>query len=171
MSLLRPQDPLLSRPSSKTEPIEQSPFICSREFLWQEGHTAPSHYLGQHFSKMFNITVEDPAAKEAGESKHIYIWRNSWGLTTRSIGVMALTHGDNRGLVIPPCVAEIHVIIIPVGVTAKTTSEEKEKLHNEIDALAEVLRSANVRVETDMREGYSPGWKFNDWNSRVSRYA
>ena len=124
---------------------------------------ATSHCLGQHFSKMFNITIEDPAAKEAGESKHIYVWQNSWGLTTRSIGVMVLTHGDNRGLVIPPRVAEIQVIIIPVGVTAKTTSEEKEKLYNEIDALAEVLRSANVRVETDMREGYSPGWKFNDW--------
>ena len=107
---------------------------------------------------MFNITVEDPAAREAGESKHIHIWQNSWGLTTRSIGVTALTH-----LVIPPRVAEIQVIIIPVGATAKTTSEEKEKLYNEIDALAEVLRPANVRVETDMREGYSPGWKFNDW--------
>lgn len=203
------------------------PFIRSREFLWQEGHTAhltkeeagtevrqildwyadvyqkllavpvvkgqktenekfpgaeytttiegfipatgrgiqaaTSHCLGQHFSKMFNITVEDPVAKEAGESKHIHVWQNSWGLTTRSIGVMVLTHGDNRGLVIPPCVAEIQVIIIPVGVTVKTTSEEKEKLCDEIDALAEVLRSANVRVETDMREGYSPGWKFNDW--------
>jgi prolyl-tRNA synthetase len=203
------------------------PFIRSREFLWQEGHSAhltkeeagtevrqildwyadvyqkllavpvvkgqktenekfpgaeytttiegfipatgrgiqaaTSHCLGQHFSNMFNITVEDPVAKEEGESKHIHVWQNSWGLTTRSIGVMVLTHGDNRGLVIPPRVAEIQVIIIPVGVTAKTTSEEKEKLRNEIDALAEVLRSANVRVETDMREGYSPGWKFNDW--------
>ncbi|OCL14121.1 prolyl-tRNA synthetase [Glonium stellatum] len=203
------------------------PFIRSREFLWQEGHTAhltkeeagtevrqildwyadvyekllavpvvkgqktenekfpgaeytttiegfipatgrgiqaaTSHCLGQHFSKMFNITVEDPAAKEAGESKHIHVWQNSWGLTTRSIGVMVLTHGDNRGLVTPPRVAEIQVIIIPVGITAKTTPEDKDKLYKEIDELADILRSANVRAETDMREGYSPGWKFNDW--------
>jgi prolyl-tRNA synthetase len=76
---------------------------------------ATSHCLGQHFSKMFNITVEDPAAKEAGKSEHIYVWQNSWGLTTRSIGVMILTHGDNRGLVIPPRVAEKQVVVIPVG--------------------------------------------------------
>lgn len=159
------------------------PFIRSREFLWQEGHTAhltqkeasdevlqildwysdvyqkllavpvvkgtktvnekfpgadytttvegfipatgrgiqaaTSHALGQHFSKMFNITVEDPTAKEAGKSEHVHVWQNSWGLTTRSIGVMILTHGDNRGLVIPPRVAEIQVVVIPVGVTAK----------------------------------------------------
>lgn len=159
------------------------PFIRSREFLWQEGHTAhltkedagaevmqildwyegvyqellavpvvkgtktvnekfpgadytttiegfipatgrgiqaaTSHCLGQHFSKMFDITVEDPNAKETGKSEKIHVWQNSWGLTTRSIGVMILTHGDNRGLVIPPRVAEIQVIVIPVGVTAK----------------------------------------------------
>ena len=152
------------------------PFIRSREFLWQEGHTAhltkkeaddevmqilewysqvyqdllavpvvkgtktvnekfpgadytttiegfipatgrgiqaaTSHCLGQHFSKMFNITVEDPASKDAGKAEHVHVWQNSWG-------VMILTHGDNRGMVIPPRVAEIQVVLIPVGVTAK----------------------------------------------------
>ncbi|KAF2816174.1 prolyl-tRNA synthetase [Mytilinidion resinicola] len=203
------------------------PFIRSREFLWQEGHTAhltkeeagtevlqildwyadvyqellavpvvkgtktenekfpgadytttiegfipatgrgiqaaTSHCLGQHFSKMFKITVEDPSAKEAGKSEKIYVWQNSWGLTTRSIGVMILVHSDNRGLVIPPRVAEVQVVIVPVGVTAKMTPENKDKLYKEVDAIAEVLKDANVRVETDFREGYSPGWKFNDW--------
>ncbi|KAL1638276.1 hypothetical protein SLS56_000084 [Neofusicoccum ribis] len=205
------------------------PFIRSREFLWQEGHTAhltkeqageevlqildyyagiyqdllavpvvkgvktenekfpgaeytttiegyipatgrgiqagTSHCLGQHFSKMFDITVEDPSPVKEGEGKKppIHVWQNSWGLTTRSIGVMVLTHSDNKGLVIPPRVAEIQVVVIPVGVTAKTTAEDREALYKETEAIAEVLRSANVRVETDMREGYSPGWKFNDW--------
>ncbi|KAF2083926.1 prolyl-tRNA synthetase [Saccharata proteae CBS 121410] len=205
------------------------PFIRSREFLWQEGHTAhltkeqageevlqildyyagiyqellavpvvkgvktenekfpgaeytttiegyipatgrgiqaaTSHCLGQHFSKMFNITVEDPNPIKEGEAKRppIHVWQNSWGLTTRSIGVMVLTHSDNKGLVIPPRVADIQVVIVPVGVTAKTTDEERAKLYSEIDAIAEVLRANSVRVETDMREGYSPGWKFNDW--------
>jgi prolyl-tRNA synthetase len=68
---------------------------------------------------MFDITVEDPHAKESGKSEKVYVWQNSWGLTTRSIGVMILTHGDRRGLVIPPRVAEIQVVVIPVGVTAK----------------------------------------------------
>lgn len=203
------------------------PFIRSREFLWQEGHTAhltkeeagaevmqildwysdvyqkllavpvvkgqktvaekfpgadytttiegfipstgrgiqaaTSHCLGQHFSKMFNITVEDPNAKDAGKSEKVFVWQNSWGLTTRSIGVMILTHGDNRGLVIPPRVAEIQVIVIPVGVTAKTSPEAKEELYKKTQAIADDLISVGVRVETDYREGYSPGWKFNDW--------
>ncbi|KAF2473784.1 prolyl-tRNA synthetase [Lindgomyces ingoldianus] len=203
------------------------PFIRSREFLWQEGHTAhltkeeaglevrqildwyadvyqellavpvvkgqktenekfpgadytttiegfipatgrgiqaaTSHCLGQHFSKMFNITVEDPNAKEAGKSEHIYVWQNSWGLTTRSIGVMILTHGDNRGLVIPPRVAEVQVVVIPVGVTAKMTPEAKADLYEKVKNIADDLISVGVRVETDYREGYSPGWKFNDW--------
>ncbi|KAF2451342.1 prolyl-tRNA synthetase [Karstenula rhodostoma CBS 690.94] len=206
------------------------PFIRSREFLWQEGHTAhltqeqateevlqildwyadvyqellavpvvkgtktvnekfpgadftttiegfipatgrgiqaaTSHALGQHFSKMFNITVEDPAAKEAGKSEHVHVWQNSWGLTTRSIGVMILTHGDNRGLVIPPRVAEIQVVIIPAGVTAKTSPEAKEDLYKKVDQIKSDLESVGVRVETDLREGYSPGFKFNDWEMK-----
>ncbi|KAF2121485.1 hypothetical protein BDV96DRAFT_483975 [Lophiotrema nucula] len=204
-----------------------TPFIRSREFLWQEGHTAhltkeeagaevmqildwyadvyqellavpvvkgtktenekfpgadytttiegfipatgrgiqaaTSHCLGQHFSKMFNITVEDPAPKDGKKAEHINVWQNSWGLTTRSIGVMIMTHGDNRGLVIPPRVAEIQVIVIPVGVTAKTTPEARDDLYGKVKAIAEDLESVGVRVETDYREGYSPGWKFNDW--------
>ncbi|KAF2796709.1 prolyl-tRNA synthetase [Melanomma pulvis-pyrius CBS 109.77] len=203
------------------------PFIRSREFLWQEGHTAhltkeeastevlqildwyagvyeellavpvvkgtktvnekfpgadytttiegfipatgrgiqaaTSHCLGQHFSKMFDITVEDPKPKEDGKSDKLYVWQNSWGLTTRSIGVMILTHGDNRGLVTPPRVAEIQVVIIPVGVSAKMAPEAKEDLYSKVAKIAEDLLSAGVRVETDYREGYSPGWKFNDW--------
>ena len=217
------------------------PFIRSREFLWQEGHTAhltkegageevlqildyyadvyekllavpvvkgkktvkeqfpgadytttiegyipatgrgiqaaTSHCLGQHFSKMFNITVEDPS-KEGGEKKPpIHVWQNSWGLSTRSIGVMVLIHSDNKGLVIPPRVADIQTVIIPVGITAKTSDEERQKLYDEVDRIASTLRQSTlnsnssdndssdskIRVETDMREGYSPGWKFNDW--------
>ncbi|EON60868.1 prolyl-tRNA synthetase [Coniosporium apollinis CBS 100218] len=198
------------------------PFLRSREFLWQEGHTAhltresaseevlqildlyaaiyenllavpvvkgtktenekfpgadytttvegfisatgrgiqggTSHCLGQHFSKMFGITVQDPTSSEP-----LNVWQNSWGFTTRSIGVMVLTHSDNKGLVVPPRVAETQVAIVPVGVTAKTTTEDRDKLYKEIEAIAEILKDANVRVEVDFREGYSPGWKFNDW--------
>ena len=127
---------------------------------------ATSHCLGQHFSKMFNITVEDPNAKDAGKSEKVFVWQNSWGLTTRSIGVMILTHGDNRGLVIPPRVAEIQVVVIPVGVTAKTSPEAKEDLYKKTQKIADDLKSVGVRVETDYREGYSPGWKFNDWEMK-----
>jgi len=205
------------------------PFLRSREFLWQEGHTAhlthegareevlkildwyaaiyeellavpmvkgtktdnekfagaeytttvegfipstgrgiqggTSHCLGQHFSKMFGITVEDPSPAKEGEEKKppLHVWQNSWGFTTRSIGVMVLVHGDNKGLVIPPRVAEVQVIIIPVGITAKTSPEDRQRMYGECDSFREVLKEVGVRVETDLREGYSPGYKFNDW--------
>lgn len=207
------------------------PFLRTREFLWQEGHTAhltkegageevlqilewyagvyeellavpvirgqktekekfagglytttvegyipttgrgiqggTSHCLGQNFSQMFGITVEDPSAKEGEEKKPpLYVWQNSWGLSTRVIGVMVMIHGDNRGLVIPPRVAETQVIIVPVGITAKSTEEEKTSLYEQCEALASILREADVRVETDKREGYSPGWKFNEWEQK-----
>lgn len=208
------------------------PFIRSREFLWQEGHTAhmteeeagievrqildhyadiyqellavpvvkgvktvneqfpgahytttvegyipavgrgiqagTSHCLGQHFAKMFKIEVEDPhqVVKEGEARKKLLVWQNSWGFTTRSIGIMILIHGDDKGLIIPPRVADIQTILVPVGVTAKTTDEDRTKLYDEIKKIASTLEEADVRVECDFREGYSPGYKFNDWEMK-----
>ncbi len=203
------------------------PFLRSREFLWQEGHTAhlteeeagkevleildhyaaiyedllavpvvkgkktvneqfpgahytttlegfipsvgrgiqaaTSHCLGQHFAKMFDITVQDPNVKEGEKKDPLYVWQNSWGFTTRSIGVMVLIHGDDKGLVIPPRVAEVQVVIVPVGVTAKMADADKQKLYDEVDKLRQTLEYVDVRVECDYREGYNVGYKFNDW--------
>lgn len=119
-----------------------------------------SHCLGQNFSRMFGVQVEDPSGKK-GEKIHVY--QNSWGLSTRTIGVMVMTHSDNKGLVVPPRVAEIQVVIIPVGITKSTTEQEKVALHKEIDALEEVLKAVDLRVISDKRDGYSPGEKFNEW--------
>ena len=82
-----------------------------------------------------------------------------WGLSTRTIGVMVMTHGDNRGLVVPPRVSEIQVVIVPVGITAKTSEHDRIALHEEVEALEEVLKAAEIRAESDKRDGYSPGWK------------
>ena len=112
---------------------------------------------------MFNIVVEDPANKEGAK---LHVWQNSWGLSTRTIGVMVMIHGDNRGLVLPPRVAEIQVVIVPVGITKATTDEEKLALYKEADALEEVLKAIDIRVITDKSEGYSPGWKFNEWEQK-----
>ena len=124
-----------------------------------------SHSLGQNFSKMFGISVEDPSAKEGEKAPAINVWQNSWGFSTRSIGIMVMLHSDNRGLVIPPRVAEVQVVIVPVGISNKTSTEQKESLHKQVDALALVLREASVRVETDQRSN-SPGWKFNEWEQK-----
>ena len=115
---------------------------------------------------MFGISVEDPSAKEGEKKPPLNVFQNSWGLSTRTIGVMVMTHSDNRGLVVPPRVSRKQVVIVPVGITAKSTDEERTALYEEVDALAMVLRANDIRVEADFREGYSPGWKFNDWEQK-----
>ena len=77
--------------------------------------------------------------------------------------IAKMSTGDNKGLVLPPRVAKVQVAIVPVGVTAKSTDEDKQKLYKAAESIAENLKQAKVRVEVDLREGYSPGWKFNDW--------
>lgn len=126
---------------------------------------ATSHCLGQNFSKMFNITVEDPEWKEGqpDEAKKIHVWQNSWGLSTRVIGVMVMVHGDNKGLVLPPNAAQIQVAIVPCGITAKTTKEQRDSLENSVLDLEKTLQDAGIRVHADLRDTYSPGYKFNDW--------
>ena len=115
---------------------------------------------------MFGISVEDPSAKEGEKKPPLNVFQNSWGLSTRTIGVMVMTHSDNRGLVVPPRVSRKQVVIVPVGITAKSTDEERTALYEQVDALAMVLRANDIRVEIDFREGYSPGWKFNDWEQK-----
>lgn len=127
---------------------------------------ATSHCLGQNFSKMFDITVEDPTGREGEKKDRLHIWQNSWGLSTRVIGVMIMIHGDNKGLVLPPRVATTQVVIVPVGVGVKTSDEDRQKLYQEIDKLAATLKDANIRVHVDDRDIHSPGYKFNDWELR-----
>ncbi|KFH43528.1 putative proline--tRNA ligase-like protein [Hapsidospora chrysogenum ATCC 11550] len=205
------------------EAKQTTPFLRTREFLWQEGHTAhltealagkevleilelyagiyeqllavpvvrgtktenekfaggyytttvegyipsngrgiqgaTSHCLGQNFSKMFDITVEDPANK----GSHIHVWQNSWGLSTRVIGVMVMVHGDDKGLVLPPRVAKVQTVIVPVGINKNTTPEARKKHEETVDEIRQSLKKAGVRCESDWREGYTPAWKFNDW--------
>ncbi|KAJ7132037.1 hypothetical protein C8R44DRAFT_612430 [Mycena epipterygia] len=127
---------------------------------------ATSHCLGQNFSKpeMFNIFVEDPN-DPTGQGK-TYVWQNSWGLSTRTIGVMVMVHGDNQGLVLPPRVASVQVVIVPCGITAKTTDESRAKINSACEDLAKTLKKAGVRAKADLREGYTPGYKFNDWEQK-----
>ena len=111
-----------------------------------------SHYLGQNFSKAFDIKFLDKDSK----LKHGYT--TSWGTSTRMIGAIIMAHGDQRGLVLPPRVAPIQVIIIPIA-AHKGGVIEKAK---EIEA---ILVKAGIRAETDVRD-MSPGWKFNEWEMK-----
>jgi prolyl-tRNA synthetase len=110
---------------------------------------------------MFEIMV----AGDDGERSHV--WQNSWGLTTRTIGVMVMVHGDNKGLVLPPRVAGVQVVVIPCGVTVKTTDDERKLLDSKVQQLVDELKRAGVKAKADLRDNYTPGWKYNHWELKV----
>ncbi|KAJ1723192.1 hypothetical protein LPJ53_002454 [Coemansia erecta] len=124
-----------------------------------------SHYLGQNFSKMFNVVVEDPESTEAERPK-IHVHQTSWGLSTRTIGVMVMIHGDDKGLVLPPRVAETQVIIIPCGLTVKSSDEDRRRIADACLNAEARLKMAGVRAESDLRENYTPGFKYSHWEVR-----
>jgi len=108
--------------------------------------------------------VEDPN-DPTGQGK-TYVWQNSWGLSTRTIGVMVMVHGDNQGLVLPPRVASVQVIVVPCGITAKTTDGNRATINNACNDLAKTLKQAGIKAKADVRDGYTPGWKFNEWEQK-----
>ena len=111
-----------------------------------------SHYLGQNFSKAFDIKFLDK------DSTQKYAYTTSWGVSTRLIGAIIMTHGDQRGLVFPPKVAPLQTIIVPIAA-------KKGGVNEACAALEEKLKKAGVRVQTDYTDN-SPGWKFNEWEMK-----
>jgi len=111
-----------------------------------------SHFLGQNFSSAFEIKFLD----KDGELKRP--WQTSWGVSTRLIGALIMAHGDERGLKLPPRVAPVQAVIVPVAAHKEGVMEKAK----EIEA---ALKAAGVRVELDNRE-QSPGWKFNEWEMK-----
>ena len=111
-----------------------------------------SHYLGQNFSKAFDIKFLDK------DSKQKLGYTTSWGTSTRMIGAIIMAHGDQRGLVLPPRVAPIQVIIVPIAVHKGGVLEKAKELE------AQLLK-AGIRAEVDARD-MSPGWKFNEWEMK-----
>lgn len=121
---------------------------------------ATSHHLGQNFSKMFGISVENP---DGADKERLFAYQNSWGLSTRVIGVMVMTHSDNKGLVLPPRVAQTQVVVIPVGLTSKTSPEQRKAINDGAAQIEADLLEADVKVVGDYRDIYTSGWKFSDW--------
>jgi prolyl-tRNA synthetase len=115
-----------------------------------------SHFLGQNFARAFEVKYLD----QTGVLQHC--WTTSWGLSTRFIGAIIMVHGDDQGLVMPPKIAPTQVVIVPIF----KTEEEKAKVMKTARELKAQLIKADLRVTLDEREGFSPGWKFNDWEMR-----
>lgn len=117
---------------------------------------------------MFNIVVEDPEKAGAGaEEGKLHVWQNSWGLSTRTIGVMVMVHGDNLGLVLPPRVASVQAIIIPCGLTVKLDQATRDTVFNACKEAASTLKRVGIRARVDDRDIYTPGWKFAEWEQKV----
>lgn len=115
-----------------------------------------SHFLGQNFAQAFEVKYLD----QNGVQQHC--WTTSWGLSTRVIGGIIMVHGDDQGLVLPPKLAPTQVVIVPIF----KSEEEKSTVLKAAKELKARLIQANLRVALDEREGFSPGWKFNDWEMR-----
>lgn len=114
-----------------------------------------SHHLAQNFSKPFEIKYLGKDTKE-----HL-AWQTSWGVSWRLIGALIMVHGDDKGLIIPPKVAPIQVIIVPIH-KDKDAQPVKEKAHE----IAAELRAAGIRTHVDDRDEYTSGWKFNEWEMK-----
>ncbi|MBZ0283679.1 MAG: proline--tRNA ligase [Anaerolineae bacterium] len=115
-----------------------------------------SHNLGQNFAKAFDIKFLD----ESNQLQHP--WTTSWGLSTRMIGAIVMTHGDDKGLRLPPKVAPYQVVIVPIY----KNDDEKGAVLEAVARLQAELAATNIRLYVDRREGLSPGFKFNDWEMR-----
>jgi prolyl-tRNA synthetase len=117
---------------------------------------ATAHCLGQNFSKMFEMTYLNDA-----DGNNQYVWQTSWGLTTRTIGIMIMMHGDDKGLIIPPKVAPIQVIIIPI-ISGNSTQADTDLLQS-VQNIVVRLAACGVRVEADTRDNYRHTFKYNHW--------
>ena len=112
-----------------------------------------SHLLGQHFSKSFDV-------KYLNKSNSLeYVWGTSWGVSTRLIGALIMTHGDDKGLILPPKIAPVQIVIVPIF----NDVDELNKIKDYIKVIIDELEKKDIAVEFDDREEYRPGYKFNEW--------
>src|SRR5512136_2261612 len=150
--------PVIQGVKSQAEKFAGANMSTTIEAMMQDTRalqSGTSHFLGQNFAKAFNIQFLD-------ENNTLqYCWTTSWGLSTRFIGAIIMTHGDDQGLVLPPRLAPIQAVIVPIF----KSDAEKNKVLEASHRLKAMLQDA-VRVKLDDREEVSPGFKFNDWELR-----
>ena len=147
--------PVLKGKKTPTEQFAGADSTYTVETLMHDGRAlqgGTSHYFGQNFSKPFNIKFQNREGKEE------YAYQTSWGISTRLIGAVIMAHGDNRGLKLPPKVAPIQVVIVPVAMHKEGVKEKAQELFK--------LLQEKYRVELDIRDQYTPGYKFNEWEMK-----
>jgi prolyl-tRNA synthetase len=150
--------PVISGKKSEREKFAGALETYAIEALMSDGKSlqmGTSHNLGQHFSKVFNIRFED-------RNQNLqYVWQTSWGLSTRLVGAVIMVHGDDSGLIFPPRVAPVQVILIPISI-----GNWKEEVLPLIQKIKVSLETTGVRTMLDDRPEFTPGWKFSEWEMR-----
>jgi prolyl-tRNA synthetase len=129
------------------------------EALMQDGkalQSGTSHFLGQNFAKAFDVQFLNK------ENKLDYVWATSWGLSTRMIGALVMAHSDDEGLIIPPKLAPIQVVIIPIY----KGEEQKAQIDKTVRELTATLKSTGMRVKYDDNDNARPGWKFAEYEMK-----
>lgn len=150
--------PVLSGSKSEGEKFAGAQMTYAIEGLMSDGKAlqmGTSHNLGQHFAKVFNIRFEDRSQVLQ------YAWQTSWGVSTRLVGAVVMSHGDDSGLVFPPNIAPVQVVIVPIAVG--NWKETVLPLARRVEA---ELVGSGVRVTLDAREEFTPGWKFSEHEMR-----
>ncbi len=130
-------------------------FACI-EAMMQDGkalQAGTSHFLGQNFAKSFDVQFLSK------ENKYEYVWATSWGVSTRLMGALIMTHSDDNGLVLPPHLAPIQVVIVPIF----KKEDDLNKLLVKLNPIADQLKALGIRVKVDTDEKYTPGYKFADY--------
>lgn len=126
------------------------------EALMQDGkalQAGTSHFLGQNFAKAFDVKFLNK------ENKQDYVWATSWGVSTRLMGALVMAHSDDNGLVLPPKLAPIQVVIVPIY----KNEEQLKQISEKVSIIKKAIESKGISVKYDDRDTYKPGWKFSEY--------
>lgn len=148
--------PVIKGTKTPTERFAGAEETYCIEALMQDGkalQAGTSHFLGQNFAKAFDVKFANPAGNLE------YVWGTSWGVSTRLMGALVMTHSDDHGLVLPPSLAPIQVVIVPIY----KSEEQLAEITKEVATIIKSLRSQNVTVKYDQRTTHKPGFKFNEY--------
>ncbi len=151
--------PVITGKKSEKEKFVGAVYTTTMESLMPDGKAlqmGTSHFLGQNFAKPFDVKFSDK------DNVEIFAWQTSWGVSWRVIGGMIMVHGDDKGLVLPPKVAPIQVVIIPIYYS----EEDAKKVAEMVNDIEKRLLAKKIRVHVDRRDELTPGFKFHDWEMK-----
>ncbi len=155
--------PVISGTKSEREKFVGAGYTTAIESIMPDGRAlqmGTSHFLAQNFAKPFGVKFADRDNTER------YAWQTSWGVSWRLIGAMIMVHGDDRGMVMPPRVAPMQAVIIPICGSGKNDRRRQDAVMHAVRSASGTLEGRGVRVHVDDRDDVTPGYKFNDWEMK-----